>query len=298
MKNLFYLNRKILSLLIFGLLSFVLNLSAQAQTTDRYSLYYSHFADSNDVSTSTTQGRVAEQLFLDKEGSNLLTISVNYAQTSIQDDNLAGPDEVRKLHAVAPTFNLMTILDEQYSLVVILRPGFYGDSKGSLADDFRLEGGALVTKYMSDKLTLGLGLARGTNLGRDLVVPLFQFLYFASDKVVIRGLLPVRASAWYIPNQDWEFGAVFGLQGSLYNIDDTNIPDAEQVGFATANLGLAARYNFFKKSFMVAEVGFTALRRYEWVENEGPSFDIGKEPLIEEDLNAVPYIKFGWLDKF
>lgn len=178
-------------LFILPVLTILMNQNSFAQPTDRYTLYNTQFGETNDFSTSTTTARAAHQMFLDEEGSNLLTIGVNYSRTMLTDENLLGVDKTRELQTIVPSFNLMRIIDEQYSLILTLRPGFYGDMSGDLNEDFRLEGGAVLTKYISDKLTLGLGIARGTNLGRDLVVPLFQFLYFATDKVVVRGLLPV-----------------------------------------------------------------------------------------------------------
>ena len=229
----------------------------------------------------------------------MLTFGINYSQISISDKDLSGPDKERRLQTVVPNFSLMTILDEQYSMVVTLRPGFYGDLKGDLGKDFRLEGGVVVTKFINESFTLGLGVGRGTNFGRDLVVPLVQFLYFASDKIVLRGLLPIRASVWYVPSQQWEFGAIYRLQGSLYNIeDDTNISKAQRLGFASAQLGAAARYNLFGKNYIVAEAGVTALRRYEWRDEVGTTVDIGKEPFLDRDLNNVPYLIIGWIEKF
>lgn len=294
MKLLFKLPTTIKTVLILSFFS----QAALAQTTDKLSLSYQQFGESNDVTQSTTDGRIAHRMFLDEDGANLLTFGVNFSRTDLTDDTLTGDDKRRELRTFVPDFNLMRILDEEYSLVISLRPGFYGDLEGNMGEDFRLEGGVVVTKFMSDSFTLGFGLGRGTNFGRDLVVPLVQFLYFANDKVVVRGLLPVRASVWYIPDQKWEYGLIYRLSGSLYNIDDSDINGAQEIGFASAQLGGAARYKVYGNSFLVAEAGVTALRRYEWTDRKEMSFDIGKEPFLDRDLDRVPYLRFGWLEKF
>ncbi|NQZ02066.1 MAG: hypothetical protein HRT45_15505, partial [Bdellovibrionales bacterium] len=237
---------------------------------------------------------MGHQLLLDDEGSNLLTIGVNYSEITLTDKTLFGPDGQRVLRTLIPDAKLMKILSDEYSLVVNLRPGFYGDLKGDLGNDFRLEGGVVVTRLMTDSLTLGLGVGRGSNLGRDVVVPLLQFLYFASDRVVMRGLLPVQASVWYIPDQKWEFGGLFRLNGSLYKIENTELPEVDKLGFGSAYLGLSARRKVTDKSFAVIEGGMSFLRRYEWTDRVGTSLDTSQEPPVDRELGEVPYIRVGW----
>jgi len=294
----FSLCLKNLPVRLFSLL-FVLNLqNVMAQSTDRINLDYQQFGDTNGVSTNSVSGLFGHRMFLDDDGANLLTLSLKYSQVQLTDDTLSGPDKERQLKSISTEMNLLRILNEEYSVAITLRPGVFGDLEGSLSDDFRLEGGFVVTRFMSDNLTLGLGLGRGTNFGRDLVVPLFQFLYFASDKIVVRGLLPVSASLWYIPSQQWEFGFIYRLQGSLYNIDETNISGAKQVGFAAAQTGVASRYKVFGNNVLEAEAGVTALRRYEWTDKRGTSFDISQKPFLDRDLGNTGYFKLSWLQKF
>jgi hypothetical protein len=63
-------------------------------------------------------------------------------------------------------------------------------------------------------------------------------------------------------------------------------------------VGGAARHRVYGNSFLEIEAGFTALRRYEWTEERGTSFDIGKDPFLDKDLDKVPYLRIGWLEKF
>jgi hypothetical protein len=272
--------------------------SAWAQSSERFTFDYLHFADADNVEVSTMSGSFSHRFFLDKDGTNLLTLSIAATQVDLLDENQTEPDRSRQLRAIVPEINLLKVLNENYSLVATLRPGFFGDLTGSLSDQFRLEGGFVITKFINENLTLGLGLGRGTNFGRDLVVPLVQFLYFASDKIVLRGVLPVNASAWYIPSQKWEFGISYKLQGSMFNLDETNIAGAERIGFAAAQVGLGTRYKVAGNNFLTAEIGYTVLRRYEWDDENGTSTDIGQEPFVEREVDPVPYINIGFSQKF
>lgn len=270
-----------------------------AQATDRLMLNYQQLGSVNGVSTFGMSGQYNHRFLLDEEGENLLTAGVGYSHVELDDSRQTGQDRSRELRTFVPTFSLMRILNEEYSMIVSLRPGFYGSLDGSLGDDFRLEGGIVFTKFMSENLTMGLGLGRGTNFGRDLIVPLFQFVYFASEKVIVRGLLPIRASVWYVPSQDWELGAIYRLEGSLYNIEgQTNIAGAKQLGFAAAHVGGGVRYRVFGTNFLSVEAGVTALRRYQWTNETGTSVKITEDPWRERELDKVPYINLGWVQKF
>lgn len=284
----------------FVLLSFfLLSQSLFAQATNRFNANFQKLGGSNGVATDTASVQGNHRFLLDEDGENLLTVGLGLTQTTLEDDTQSGPDRYRELRTFVPTLSLMKILNEEYSLVLTLRPGFYGTLNDNLGDDFRLEGGFVVTKFISENLTMGLGLGRGTNFGRDLIVPLFQFVWFASEKVIVRGLLPIRASAWYIPTQDWELGVIYRLQGSLYNIEgDTNIAGAKQVGFAAAHVGVGAKYKFFGSNFISIETGVTAIRRYLWNNDTGTSVKISDDPWRDRDLDKVPYVNVGWVQKF
>lgn len=270
-----------------------------AQATNRFALGYQSLGNVNGVSTFDVRAEANHRFLLDEEGENLLTTGIIYSHTELDDSRATGFDRSRELRMVRPDITLMRILNEEYSLYLSLRPAFYGDLSGSLGDDFRLEGGAVVTKLISDNLTMGLGLGRGSSFGRDLIVPLFQFVWFASEKVIVRGVLPIRASVWYIPNQDWEFGAIYKLQGGLYNIEgETNIAGAKRLGFAAAHIGGGARYRLFGNNFITAEAGVTALRRYQWDNESGTSIKISEDPWREREIDNVPYLNIGFIQKF
>jgi hypothetical protein len=267
-----------------------------AQLADRFNFFYQHLGDSNSLSTSGFGGELNHiSFFGDKD---LLTMGIAYSDTRLSDRSAQGSDRTRQLRTFVPNLSLLRSLDSSHNLIVFLRPGIYGEGTGNIQDQFRVEGGFVINKAYSSKLTLGLGIARGSNFGRDLVVPLVQFLYQPDSQIYITGLLPVRAGAWYIHSSKIHFGGIFRLEGSVYNLEDTEISQASQLGFAAAQIGGAVKYNLFENSFIVGELGITALRRYEWQKNQGTTFDIGREPLLENELDRVPYIRFAWQQSF
>ena len=192
----FYLSH-LLSSVIF--LSIWVGPKLHAQSIQPFNLETHQLGDSQGVSVRGVSGQLAHRLFLDKEGSGLLTLGLQVSQVNLTDASFQGVDQKRELRTLVPSATFLKALSPRYSLILNLRPGFFGSLSGNLSSEFRLEGGAVVTRFINENLTLGLGLARGTNFGQDLIVPLFQFLYFAGDQIVLRGLLPARASVLVYP---------------------------------------------------------------------------------------------------
>ena len=272
--------------------------TALAQLSDRFSISQLNYGNANDVSMNNSTVQASHRFYLGD--ATILSANLSYSQFNVTDDNddLSSPDNNRGFYSLIPNFSFITSLSGKNNLITILRPGFYGDGEGNMGEDFRLEGGFIYTNQFSNQLTMGLGAARGTNLGRDLIVPLFQFTYYMNDQITISGVLPVRASIWYIHDEKWQFGGIFRLEGSVYNIDESSLTNAQAVGIGHALIGGATKYTLFGDHYLMAELGITALRRYEWVDAKGASTNIGQEPYEERELDNTVFLRIGWNIKY
>lgn len=271
-------------------MAFVLNLfgaTAQAQTRDRFSATFEQLGRASNLSANAFEANGAHRFFLDADGASLLTAGLQYRGVQIDFDGLGQ----RRLYSLVPQISLAQIIDDRHSLIVYARPGFFGDFSSDFGRSFRLEGGALVTRVIDDKLTMGIGAARGSNFGRDLVVPLLQVLWLPTPTIMVDAILPVKAEAWYLPSKAWEFGALFNIVGSLYRFDDPSFGlQASQIGFANMNLGLGARRNLHGSAYASAEIGWTVSRRLE--------FANGRDSVQENVPNGVPYGRVGYNWRF
>ncbi|MCM0605163.1 MAG: hypothetical protein KA715_03665 [Xanthomonadaceae bacterium] len=194
-----------------------------------------------------------ERFFLDEEGNGLLGVGLQSRILSI--------DTRSPLYIVSPQFTWLQSLNQDYSFVINLRPGLYGDLRGNLSDDFRLEGVFFVDRILSGGWTLGLGAARGSNFGRVLTVPVLHAVY-VGESSLLDALLPVKAEYWIMNSEHFEYGAIFSLVGSQYRIEDlTNTADTLQ--FANGLIGPSARMKIQDKFYIQLDALFTVLRRYE-----------------------------------
>lgn len=253
---------------------------AQAQTRDRLSVTYDHLGNAEGVSANFYEANANHRFFLDEDGASLLTVGAQYRSLQLQ----STPTGYKQLELLVPQFSLAQIINDEYSIILNARPGFFGDFEGDFGRSFRFEGGAVVTKVYDETLTLGLGVGRGSNFGRDLIVPLLQVLWLPTSTVMVDVLLPVKAEVWYLPSRTWEFGALFNIVGSLYRIDDPALA-ASQLGFANMNLGLGLRRNIQGNLYASLEAGYTVSRRFEFA-NDG-------EKVSDNIPAGVPYGRLG-----
>jgi hypothetical protein len=255
---------------------------ASAQTRDRASLSYDLLPNASGIAARLTEVNANHRIMLDTDGASLLTVGMQYRLLELEVAGMANQDYNRQLQLVVPQFSLMHIVNDDYTMIINLRPGFFGDFKNNFGKSFRLEGAALVSRVINEKLTIGLGVGRGSSFGRDLTLPVLQILYLPSPTLMLDAVLPVKAELWYLPSRFWEFGGIFNILGSVYTVDNP-LPGADRLGFANINLGIAARRLLLNSLYAHFETGYTFTRRYEWSE--------GREKIEETKPKSVPYVR-------
>ena len=173
----------------------------------------------------------------------------------------------QEYHFLFYDFLVLHSLSDAYTLVATFRPGIFSDFKNITRDHFRLEGAVFVDKQLGESLTMGLGIARSSNFGRVLLLPILHILYFGGSTFMLDVLLPSRAELWFYPTKSLEAGVAISLSGSQYAIGEANPLQANQFGFANATVSPILRYNLFSKFYLSTELGYTFVRRVELVNN-------------------------------
>jgi hypothetical protein len=235
---------------------------------------------SNEPSTLTARSAVVNASFrntLDKDGTTLLTTGFQYRYTDLkfsvnpmQRHTLAVFSPVNPtlttIHALTLDMVLMRVLSEKWILFAAFRPGIF--TSGEVVDNsWRIEGGAFADYRFENGLSLGVGAARSSNFGRVLIVPVLHVLY-VGESFLVDVLLPQRAEFWYYPSQKIELGLNVALNGSQYALGNDVLRGAfgtDQFGFANGTVSPIVRYAILDKTFLSAEVGYTFLRRAEFV---------------------------------
>ncbi len=196
----------------------------------------------------------------------------------------------REYHFLFYDFLVLHSLSDTYTLVATLRPGVFSDFKNLTREHFRLEGAFFIDRQMSESLTLGLGIARSSNFGRVLLLPIVHVLYFGGSSYMLDVLLPSRAELWFYPTKSLEAGVNLSLSGSQYAIGEENPLSANQFGFANATVSPIVRYNLFSKLYLSTELGYTFVRRVELVNNRLK----GEARFVQQfNPNNTWFLRFG-----
>ena len=213
-----------------------------------------------------------------EEGETIITNGLQYRFLRATFDEVVFPQRglltvtypyprTHEYHFLFYDFLMLHSLSDAYTLVSTLRPGIFSDFKTITRDHFRLEGAVFVDRQMSETFTLGLGIARSSNFGRVLLLPILHILYFGGSTFMLDVLLPSRAELWFYPTKSLEAGVNLSLSGSQYAIGEANPLQANQFGFANATVSPIVRYNLFSKVYLSTELGYTFVRRVELVNN-------------------------------
>lgn len=210
---------------------------------------------------------------LGEEGETVIYNGFQYRYLLAEFENVAlfAPQPVpyrdKEFHFLFYDLLILHSLSDAYTLVATLRPGVFSDFKNITREHFRLEGAFFIDKQMSESFTLGLGVARSSNFGRVLILPILHALYFGGSTWMLDVLLPSRAELWFYPTKSLEAGINLALSGSQYAIGERDPFSANQFGFANATIGPILRYNLFSKFYFSAEAGYAFVRRVELVNN-------------------------------
>jgi hypothetical protein len=235
------------------------------------------------VSASQFSVNAGFRSVLDEEGNWLMINGLQYRYLNVNFPLPNGTGSVNQVskdfHLLFYDFFLFRTLSDKFQAVAVLRPGIYSDFQNIALNHFRLEAIAFVDYFANDNLTLGLGFAYQSSVfGRLINVPVAHIVYNSGD-FLIDALLPSRATFWYYPSKQWEFGLDIWLNGSQYKMGsrpagvDTR---AEDFYFSNATAGPIVRYNLFEKMYLSLEAGYTIVRR----------FSFATEPSFKEETNG------------
>jgi hypothetical protein len=182
-------------------------------------------------------------------------------------------------------FLALRTLNDRHTLAVAVRPGLFGDLRGGLGDDFRVEGAVFVDRVVTPRTTVGLGMSYTSNFGRVLPVPVLHVVHRRGRRLLVDGLLPSRLDVWYFPRKGLELGVNAQLSGFQYHLEtDPQVPvlrplpgggaefafQPNTLQLANAIVGPQVRWNPVGKWYLSLDAGVTVLRRLIYGRGDAP----------------------------
>lgn len=238
----------------FVLLMLSINL-AWSQIRDRASLSFQQMS-SDSGERSLADAWISERWALDPDGLTMLQAGVQTRRTELP----VGLSQNQELWMLVPQFNLLHSLSDSYSMIMNFRYGAFGDFEDINGRTLRAEGALIIDKYLSDTLTVGLGLARGSNFGKIVNIPVVHLIWMINEKWMLDALLPSRLDLMFLPNSKTELGLAFSIVGSRYTIKSEE-RKIDSIGVGQMNLGPFLRYQIFPQTYLGVESGIAFGRR-------------------------------------
>lgn len=209
--------------------------------------------------------------------------------------NATGPGartrDTRSLYALQYDFWWLNSVSERTTIGVIARPGIFTDGVQVGLDHVRFEGAAFVDRIVSDRTTLGVGLAYGSNFGVAVPVPVLHVVHRRGTKFLLDGFIPQRVTAWWYPRKGLDVGLEAQLFGAQYRLGDpaTQPRRAGQFQYANGTIGPVLRWTAFGKTALSLEGGMTFIRRFNFARfATGPG-----EAVVGYGPGNAPWVRAG-----
>lgn len=229
-----------------------------------------------------------------KSDSTILVNGVGYGSVNATMYNFSGAPSnefEKKLEMFYYQVTLLRKWKKDWTFVSALKPTLASDFEEKLSiDDFVLQGAALVSKKMNDKVMLGGGIAHSTRWGTPIVVPTFSFRY-KHKKHTVNALLPIKCVYNYslLPKNNLKLGFKYIRNGADFNIT-TDFSNYNKINYSRANIGLIAMYQPRKIFRFELHTGISTGRVYRLVDYDRnvTKFDSKAEPFINIGFSIVP----------
>jgi hypothetical protein len=251
------------------------------------------FGGTSITSASRTTSRSAQQgvsvnaakRVLLQDGNLMLLLGAQYRGVSV--DLPTNSDASTGVHVLAADLWMLKTLNDAHSLVVVLRPGVYGDLR-DVGSQVRLEGAAFVDRVFSPRTTVGVGLSYASAFGEVLAIPVLHVLARPARQVLVDALLPARADVWWLPRKGLDVGVNVSLNGAQYGLSSDTRPSADvnTLQLSNATVGPQVRWTPARSKWqLTADGGITVLRRLRYAADDDVRTDLAP--------GNVPFVRLG-----
>jgi hypothetical protein len=198
-----------------------------------------------------------------------------------------GGRDIRRVDQIEYKAYIVHELSAEWKALVYVAPGFASDfDHFDTKQCFAFSGIIGGMRRMSDALTLGTGFTYGHDFGRPLILPILYFKWRATDRLLVKGLLPKGATVVYSVHPAFDCGVVAEAEGDRYHVDPVRYGvENPQMDLAQATVGPYATVHFSKWIHFRVAGGFTVMR--EW------KFRNGSRTIHNLDLQNTVFLSAG-----
>lgn len=212
-----------------------------------------------------------------KDRKWILLHGLQYALVRPEFDTQIGRGE-ESLHFISYALSVVKPLKNDFRLMGTFQPAISSQlDKPISSDDFLYLGALSLSKKVSKEINWLAGLAFTSRFGRPLVIPLFGYNR-KWERFRLNVLFPNGVSAhWSSVDSKWEYGFRLGLNGSQFNLSDTNMQQIDNVRFSRVNLGPSINYGLREGLYLQVFAGISVRRTYTITSKVAPDQDFGSD---------------------
>ena len=234
-----------------------------------------------------------------------------------QSNSVFGEPENRELHSVMASILFNYRFNESWSLTLQAAPGLAGDFADLDGGHFRVAGLALVDYRFSPRFSLGGGIGFSYQFGEPLPLPVLRVDWRISDSVRLTAMLPQQTMLVWRPHDRVELGLMASIRGQSYALTseavqgqwpcrgqaadvpatpfDERQADANRcfstLAFSRGEVGPVASVRLVSSLWLSVKAGFLFFRRYEFLNEDGETSDIGDFEL-DQTVSVMSQLTF------
>lgn len=244
------------------------------------------------------------------DGVSILT-GASYDLLAVdQTRSLVGVVSRQELHAVTASVLANIRLTPTWQLTVSGAPALVGDFVDVDGSHFRISGAVLASHSFSDRFSLGAGAILTWQLGRPLPLPALSLRWRATETLRFEAFLPLRGAAIWRPFDRLELGVSASIRGQAYalttqrvqgrwpcraQVEDnpaTAVDEREAIAdrcfdtlaYSRGEISPTVSVRITSSLWLSVRVGFLFFRRYEFLNDDNETPDIGD---LRLDPNVV-----------
>lgn len=196
-------------------------------------------------------------------------------------DNVPVPE---RLQSLAFELGYFRELNDRWSVLASVEPGFSAADSSFDSDSFGVEVGVVAIYQFSSTLRLGFGFeAEFPGVGDNDVSPSIELEWLPDERWAVRVGYPVTEIAYtFDGGLELAFQVTGEFFGNTYHVKDDPAPGLagkpslrdSAVEYSDLRLGLAARYELAGGFDLEAAVGVVANQEFEYTETGGPDYTV------------------------
>ena len=227
------------------------------------------------------------------------------------------PDEF-DLHVASASLLFNYKITDSWSLSLQAAPGLAGDFVNVNGDHFRMNGAAIAQYEFSKRFALGFGVLVNWQFGEPLPLPAIRLQWRIVDSLQFTAFLPAQAALTWRPVDRIELGLAASVRGQSYaltsdrirgrwpctaqevdNPETVNFNESEAnpdlcfdtLAYSRVDVGPTVAVRIVSSLWLSVRAAYTVLRRYDFINDDGETPDIGN---LELDNNFLVQGQLSW----